>query len=314
MKIDDLGANDVVLSDYDEDFEVEIIDDTPEEDRVPKRDPSAVGDDDFDSDPDDLGNIGDKTKKRINRLRYEFNEQRRAKESAERERDEAITYAKSAREFAERTRKNLVDGEKVLLNEIKSKTDHALQIARAKYKQAFEEGEADNLIAAQEELNKAQFEKQQAEMYRPPADVERPEFQPQPQQHRETAEWKNRNQWFGKDESKTSYAAAYARSLEKQGVSATGDPSKYFGMIDQEMRARFPEVYKDSATNTGVSEPAANGKSKSVVAHGSRTSGNGKSKVQLTETERKTASRLGISEKDYAREKLKFQQTQAARS
>ena len=67
-----LGTEDVDLEEYDDDdFDIEIEDDRPEEDRVEPRDPTAVGEEDFDDDPEELEGISEKVKKRINRVRYE---------------------------------------------------------------------------------------------------------------------------------------------------------------------------------------------------------------------------------------------------
>lgn len=302
---------------FDDDFEIEVIDDTPEEDRVPKRDPEAVGDEDFDDDPDELGNINEKTKKRINRLRYEFHEQRREREAAERERDAAIEYAKKARDYAEKTRKNLVTGEKVLLSEIKQRSEKTLEMAKAKARAAFEEGDGEAYIAAQQEITQALLEKQQVESYQPPVDREMPEYQPnqQPRMVYPVKEkWLASNKWFDKDKAKTVYAKTYAAQLEQSGIDPLKDPEKYYSMIDQEMRSVFPEM-KQVERDNGATEPSVNAKPQPVVVAGKRTSASSRnSKVQLTATERRIAKRFGLTDKQYAIEKMRLEKADADRA
>ena len=76
----------------DEKFDIEIVDDTPEEDRVPKRKETSEADTDTDND-DEIKNYSEGVQKRISKLKYEFHEERRAKEEAARLREEAVKFA-----------------------------------------------------------------------------------------------------------------------------------------------------------------------------------------------------------------------------
>lgn len=302
--LEDLDRNKMEIdTDIDDDnIEIEIIDDTPEEDRVAPRDANAIGDEDFDEDVSEALDYSDKAKKRINRIRYEYHEERRAREAAERERDAAINFAKQNHEYAEKIRKNLVTGEKVLLNEIKSKNAQTIENAKAKYKIAFDEGDSDAIIAAQEELSRAIWEKQQADAYQPPADVPLKEFQQPVQRHKPTEDWKAKNSWFGTDQEKTKYASSYATLLEQRGITATSDPNKYFTMIDNEMKNQF--------SNHAIiqQKPVSNNTHQSVVAPAKREGGISKLRVQLSDSEKRTARRLNITPEQYAKQKLRIEQ------
>ena len=96
------------------DIEIEVVDDTPEEDRVSPKDAEAAAD--FDISEEEIGQYSDRVQKRIKRLKYEFHEQRRAKEIAQKENQEALAHAQ--RMLAEnRDLKNLIQqGNQALLD------------------------------------------------------------------------------------------------------------------------------------------------------------------------------------------------------
>ena len=102
----------MIDSDQDE-VEVEVVDDTPEED-APFVDGGEEGE-------DDLGNYGKKVQSRIKKLKFDYHDQRRAKESAERMKEEAIQFAQTQRQENERLKKLLDDGTEALRSVSKSK-------------------------------------------------------------------------------------------------------------------------------------------------------------------------------------------------
>ena len=147
-------AIEVELSD-DSEIEVEIADDTPEEDKGrPRRAPDAEADIPED---DDLEKHSDSVQKRIKKLKFEFHEERRRKEEAEREREAAVNYAESQKKEAERLRKNLSEGEGVLVNEAKARVASELNSAKRAYKEAYEAGDSDAVLEAQMALSKLQL-------------------------------------------------------------------------------------------------------------------------------------------------------------
>ena len=129
IPMDDLLGNPVAhpLSSGEEEVDVQVVDDRPNEDQVPQRIP-AEGDT-FDPD-EEIGGVNKNVKKRINRLRYEFHEQRRAKENAERMRDEAVRYAQNVATDNGELRQLVARGEQVLLSEVKTRADAELSKAR----------------------------------------------------------------------------------------------------------------------------------------------------------------------------------------
>ena len=147
-------------------FEVEIVDDRPEEDRVAKRNESATTK--VEDDDDEAKNYSEKVQKRIKALKYDYHEERRAKEEASRLQEEALNYAKKLQKENEELRKSLSDGESVLINQAKGRVDAELEKAKKDYKEAYESGDPDKLVEASSELARIQSEKQRVDSYVPP--------------------------------------------------------------------------------------------------------------------------------------------------
>ena len=302
--LDDLMGNALTepIADMEEDvddIEISVVDDRPEEDQVAPRDPNRGAD--FNPD-EEIENIGGRASKRIKQLRYEFHEQRRAKEDADRMRNEAVNYAKQMSDQNSELRNLLQRGEKVLLSEIDSRTEEQLNRARGTFKGAYEEGDSDAILSAQEELNRAQSERQMAMSYKPAVEESLP---PQPSAERQPADpklqgWLKDNDWFGKDEEMTSFAyGVHEKLVNRHGVDPRSDD--YYKIIDARMREIFPGNFGNSMGNV---EPAANSRSSTVVAPARRSSGTPK-QVRLTTTQRDLAKRLGLTTQQDAKQLLK---------
>ena len=136
-------------------FELEIIEDTPEEER-PRR---AEGAEPKVPDDTEIEQYSDNVQKRIKQLKFEYHEERRRKEEASKMQDEAVSYAKQVYEENQKLRKALEDGEGVLVEQAKGRVDAELDKAKNEYKAAYETGDPDALINAQEKLSKLQNEK-----------------------------------------------------------------------------------------------------------------------------------------------------------
>ena len=305
----------------DDDIQIEVVDDRPEKDRVPPRDTSS-GDVVYDHNGE-IKETGSRAEKRIKRLKYEFHEERRAKEAAERMKDEAIRYAEQQRLQNEQMKKILEQGEEVLLSEIRSRTKADIDRARKIYQSAIEDGDSDRILEAQELLNRAQIESYNAETYRPQRKPQgeqgepqqQPQQQPQqPQQVQQAQQaedpklksWLSENTWFNTDDEMTSFAMGVHKKLvEKDGINPTTD--EYYRKIDERMRSVFPgyfdEMSDEDGSDIGEEEPAA-APAPSVVAPATRSSGNTR-KVQLTSTQVALAKRLGLTPQQYAKQLLK---------
>lgn len=303
-----------------EELQIEVVDDRPEEDKVPPRDEARLEkeDNDFDSEEHDaeLDALGDKATKRIKRLRYEYHEERRAKEAAERMREEAIRFAEQTRMENEKMRQVLEQGEKVLFTEMQSRAKANLERARQEYKVALDSDNTDAVLAAQENLSRAQIEAHQAEGYQtqfpvdsepvseagklaPPAQGQVPPAQQDPK----LTQWLAANPWFQTDAEMHHAAMTIHREIvEKDGILPTTD--EYYKRIDTRMRENFPTKFGIPPDGGGEVEPAASPEP-TVVAPASRTTQPGKSRrVQLTATQVDLANRLGLTPQQYAKQLL----------
>ena len=288
-----------VEAESDDDFQFEVVDDTPEEDRnkeplVEKPEP----------DEEELASYSDRVKKRISTLQRAYHDERRAKEQALREQQEALKYAQSVLE-KNKTLIKKTNTDATLLHETwKSKVETDLERAKQMYKAAYETGDAESIIEAQEALNRATVRHEaalsQQPTLQPENDVVEPsrsvytEAPPDPQ----AEAWVSKNSWFGKDRLMTALAYGIHEDLTNRGVHPIRDANKYYGELDRVMRERFPDYsWGDSGEKVPrqQKQPAA-----TVVAPVTRSS-TGK-KVALTQTQIAIAKRLNIPLKEYAKQ------------
>jgi len=281
----------------DDQFEVEIVDDTPEEDRGRPRRPE--GHEPQVPDDEELTDYSGKVQDRIKKLRFEYHEERRAKEESERIREEAIQAAKKLYEENEALKGKLSKGEEALVSQAKTRVQAELDRAKAAYKQAYETGDTDAIIEAQSKISELSAQKLQYDRYKPkPAKPAQPapEFKSEPQQQSfkpddEAVEWAERNPWFGKNKKMTSFAMGVHDELVSEGIDPRS--SEYYERIDQEVRNTFPTEFDEPRQNRGTVVAPANRSSKSPR------------KITLTQTQVALAKRLGLSPEQYAAQLLK---------
>ena len=303
----DFGEDKTVQSPKSNDapFEVEIVDDRPEEDRVAKRNETVTTK--VEEDDDEAKNYSDKVQKRIKALKYDYHEERRAKEEASRLREEALTYAKKLQKENDELRKSLSDGENVLINQAKGRVDAELEKAKKDYKEAYESGDPDKLVDASSELARIQSEKQRVDSYVPPKpqqprkqEAPIPQQPQKPQVSQRALDWANENTWFNKDSKMTSYAFGVHEELVKKGV--VGDSEEYYKEIDREMRKVFPDKFDDVIEE----EESPQSQTGNVVAPTKRSAKKPRT-VRLTSTQVNLARRLGLTKEQYAAQLMKDQ-------
>lgn len=292
------------VEDQDDDLEVEIVDDTPPEDRNRKPLPEdKVKELEEDSDVEEYS---EKVKKRINEMRKAWHDERRAREASQRERDEAVRIAQMAYQERQQYLQQLQQGETWALEQAKRRVELEVEAAKAAYRTAYESGDTDKVVEAQAALNNAvyQFQQvsgltpryQQAPVQKPEAMVNSPQAQPQPQQYRapepepRARQWNDENKWFGEDDEMTSFALGVHQKLIRDGVDPRSE--EYYERIDARMREVFPAKFgvKKRQPSTVVAPVGRSPKGKKVV---------------LTQTQVALAKRLGITPEAYARELVK---------
>jgi len=293
---DEMVENTDILVDDDSNIEIEIADDTPEEDR--NREPLEGAEE---VSEEELSQYSTKVQKRINEMNRKYHDERRAKEAMARQNAEAMQYAQAIIEENNRLKETVTWGEKALIEQAQQKLIYDTVIAEAQYKKAYDDNDAEALVAAQRELYRVQAESEQLRNYRPapqqnlqsaPVPAYTAPQQPVQRPRDPKAEtWAAKNSWFGQDNEMTNLAYAVHENLVNQGVDPTSDA--YYTQIDKRMREVFPEKFK-GATRNGT-----------VVAPASRTTPS--KKVTLTSTQVAIAKRLGVSLEDYAKQVAKLQ-------
>ena len=297
-------------SDNSSELDIEIIDDTPEADRGrPRRpegqEPEIPGD-------EEIANYSEGVQKRIKKLRFEFHEERRAKEDASRQLNEATSLARRLMEDKKRMEAALRKGEEILVESARGKVEADLDVARRKFKEAYDAGDADAIAAAQERLAELSVQKVSAVNYRPvytQEEVQQQQPQPYEQVTRPPAdpratEWARKNSWFGKDQLLTDYAKhVHDRIVVFDRIDPRTD--EYWQTLDGEMRKRFPEMFDDQGED-GRSDRPTRQQTSNVVAPASRSNAaKPRKQVKLTATEVALAKRLGLTVEQYAAEKMR---------
>ena len=295
-----------------EEFEIVIEDDTPEEDRDREPMPEEIVDN---LEKDELEEYSVEKSKQLKKV---WHDERRAKEEAQRERDAATTYAKQQLEENKKLRADLNKGEASLMENSKSSAENELALAKKVFKDAYDAGDVDAVADAQENMMAAKLRLHAAETYEPQyvqaGETEKeqewsvqPQQQPQQEQQVDykALAWQDKNKsWWGNNRKMTSFAFGMHEELVSQGIDPNADSDEYYSSIDKEMRLRFPEEFDEGSTEADTS-PRTAAKAKTVVSSAKRTT---KSKrVVLKDSEVRLAHRLGLTPEDYVREKLKLE-------
>ena len=287
----------------DSNVEIDIVDDTPEED---KGRPERSGEP-YDPSDEEIEEYSEGVQKRIKKLRFEFHEERRAKEKIARENVEAFNYAQKLLAENNQIKEVLQQHQEVLQKSQSERLASEVAAQRRRYKDAYESGDSEELASAQEDLSRAVASHERVSSIPPPRRLETPPAPPQPQPQPapvvdpKAQGWLKENSWFGEDRTMTGYAyGLHEQLVTQEGIDPRTDA--YYERIDSEMRQRFPEKF-GGASSSGNGASVGN-----VVAPATRGPGKGPRKVSLTTTQVALAKRLGITPELYAQQLIKDMQ------
>jgi hypothetical protein len=289
--------------------DIDVEDDTPEADRGREPMPKEVVDE---LEADELEEYSDKVKTRLKQMKKVWHDERREKERYQREQNEALSAAQRLLEENRKLKSTLAQGEQSLVGSYKQTAEFELSEARREYRDAYEAGDTDRVIEAQEKLNKASYKLQQLENYVPAlqeeyneVDIPQPQVQiPRPDQ--KTVAWQERNMWWGTDPEMTASALGLHQKLEKERGPQFVGTDEYWGVIDTTMRRRFPEYFGDESKATeGTAKAQRASKPANVVAPASRSTSS--KKIVLKQSQITIAKRLGLTPEQYARELMKME-------
>jgi hypothetical protein len=276
--------------------EIEVVDDTPAEDRGRKpmsEPPKDVTD-------EELSKYDESVQKRIKHFTKGYHDERRAKEAAEREKEEALRFARSLAEENNKLKGSVNQNQTALIEQAKKVVANELETAKRQYKEAYEAGDSDALVNAQEALTSAKMKADKVNNFRPaPLQVEKtdvqPAYQPQPAApvDEKLLAWQDQNQWFGSNKRMTAYSLGLHEDLVGEGIPAGSD--EYYKRINTDMRERFADQF-------GADEPA-DAKPQRIKSNNvaPATRSTAPRKIVLTQTQVNLAKRLGVPLELYAR-------------
>ena len=299
-----------------EGLEVEVVDDTPEEDRRPAKAEDTSPDIDDETVDKEISDYSKRAGERIAKIKYEYHEERRAKEAATRESAEAVQRLQTLMAENQRLQAVVDQGGQVLNKQAHNNALWAKKNAQAAFQKAYEEGNAEDMTKAQELLSKATLAEQQSNnmaanlQQQIAQNLPQPEYQPA-QPDPEMQVWSQKNPWFMGSEpvhkEMTSYAMYVDQSLQAQGIDPASKSEEYYNEVDNAMRKQFPTFFGATPeVEISQEEEAPKRQPSTVVASATRDSGNKKpTQIRLTQTQVKLARQLGISPEQYANQLLK---------
>jgi hypothetical protein len=288
-------------------IEIEIEDDAPAEDRGRQPLPKPLVEE---LEKDELDQYDDNVKTKLKQMRKVWHDERREKESALREQHEAVGLAQRLLEENKRIKGILTNGEKEYVHTIQSNADMELKIAQRAYKEAYEAGDSDKMMEANQALQMANLKSIQVKNFRMPS-LQEEEFQVQQQQvqyqpapnipepDNKAVSWQKRNSWFGQDRSMTAFALGLHEDLRDNGVEVGSD--EYYRELDNTMRKRFSEKFESQEDNRQQTRTRPG----TVVAPAVRSTA--PHKVKLKQSQVNLARKLGLTPEQYVKAQLELE-------
>jgi len=246
-----------------------------------------------------------------------WHDERREKERAVREREEALKFAQLREQEIRQLKQRVGTSERAAVQEAEKMATMELTSAKDRLRQAYDSGDSGRITEAQEALTDAKLKLQSIARVKPTLQREEesveqnqqvPAYQPQVpevQVDKKAEAWRERNTWFGVDEEMTALALGLHEKLVRSGVDPRSD--EYYRRVDDTMRKRFPESFDDEEEQpqTKQAQKPVRTKPANVVAPVTR--GTAPRQVRLTPTQVAIAKKLGLSNEQYARELMRLE-------
>lgn len=295
-----------------DDFKVEVVDDTPPEDRNRTPLPKKIVEE---LENDDLEDYSEKVKKRLGQMKKVWHDERREKERIAREKDEALRFAQQAYEENKALKQRLGRGEQAYAQVYSEAANTELAAATDKFKQAYDAGDALQVAEAQKALLDAQLKVKEAQRFKPALQTDNDDVKQvqqvqaparnAPQVDGKAEAWRQDNTWFGVNKGMTAFALGLHEEMVESGVNPSSN--EYYDRLNRTMRKRFPEAFEDEAEQTTSKEekPARAQKAANVVAPATRSTA--PRQVRLTPSQVSLAKKLGLSNEQYAKELMKLE-------
>lgn len=290
-------------SDDDFDIEVNVVDDTPEEDLRHETLNRHVED----PSDDEISQYGKSIQDRIKELAHARHDERRAKEAALREAEQAAAITKKLLDENNRLKKQYMQGEQAYVQTAKSHAEMQIEHIKRKIKEAKDLGDVDAELTGQVELARASRQMEDLERYKPQEItlqdtenvVQTRQSQPEtPNIDPKAKAWADRNTWFWKDKVMTGVAMGLSDELIESGYDPRSD--EYYRELDSRLRKELPHKFQ-------TSEPIEKSRPTTVVAPVTRSAPTKKRSVELTKSEQALAKRLQLTNEQYAKHKLQLE-------
>jgi len=249
------------------------------------------------SEPDDLSEVSESVKKRIDKLTRKFRE-------AERREQAALDFAKGLQKKYDDTQTKYDSTDEKYLKEFDARVDAQREQVKKKLKDAIESNDAEAIMQANDELTQLTVEKEKArikmadrearlkqleEQKNAPKEdpiAERTTEQSEPSQR--AKDWASKNAWFGNDKIMTNAAMTVHEDLVGMGVDVESD--EYYNEIDKRMKDNFPHRFASQEQRRPVQKVASAGRSQQ-----------GRRSVRLTKSQVAIAKKLGVPLEEYAK-------------
>jgi hypothetical protein len=286
---------DISVEGDDVDINIDVKDDTPPEDRFVEPLPSSI--------KEDLEKADDSEDYSHN-VKLKFKQYKKAWQ-------EALAVAQRILDENRKLKNVLQSGEKELISTYQSSAEMEVDKASRNYKEAYDSGDSDKLLEAQQEMIRAQLKLDKAKNFKPTVQNEENDVQitPQrsqnPQMDPKVASWVSKNPWFV-DQNKRSmrrYAEGIHEDLEARYGRGFIGTDEYYAAIDKEVQRRFPEEF--GTTYNEEEDKPQRTKPSTVVAPAKRSTA--PKKVVLSKTQVGLAKKFGLTNEQYARELMKLE-------
>ena len=284
----------------DDEIIIEVEDDTPPADRNKEPLPEKIKEDLYN---DELEDYSTKVKKKLLQMKKLAHDERREKEAALREQNQAVEFARRLMDENKKLKSNLNNSESNVLASVTRAIEMEMAAAKKEYREAYDSGDTDKVMEAQERLTAAQLKADKVKNFRPPVQEEEYVVQPPrqavntPTQDPSAVAWQQDNPWFGEDEEMTSLALGLHEKLRKEGVRVSSQ--EYYNRINQTIRQRFPEKFEEQEEQD--TRPS---RRSSVVAPATRSTS--AKRVKLTPGELALAKKFQLTPEQFAQEKIKL--------
>ena len=243
---------------------------------------------------DELSEYSETVKKRIAKLTRKMRE-------AERQKEEAIEYAKKQRDEAEKLKERYSSLDNSYTQEFEKRVTTNLDAAKVKLANAIASGNVEEQVTAQTEIAQLAMDANRLAKIKDVQDsvqnakpVEEAPVAEKPKIDPKADEWATKNPWFGTDNAMTYMAFDIHKKLvEEEGFDPNSD--EYYSEVDKRIRLEFPQKF-DNVTKP-TEQPAQN------VASAKRPAAKGRRKtVKLTPSQVAISKRLGVPLEEYAKQ------------